>query len=209
MANRYWDNICAIANTQRKKGLDTYGKGLEENQADIITRIEHLEEELVDALMYCEWIKDYVDAVPVVHGRWIEKKLDNFRKWELRCSECGWVGISNYDAYDEPFDFNYCPNCGAKMDLGGGVMGCIYGSGDNCKKDNRPCIFSEKCFIPEPMTNADRIRGMSDEGLADIIVDNVLTGACNDFLGIRGKNPCPHNCRECVLEWLKKPVGVV
>jgi hypothetical protein len=60
MANRYWDNICAIANTQRKKGLDTYGKGLEENQADIITRIEHLEEELVDALMYCEWIKDYL-----------------------------------------------------------------------------------------------------------------------------------------------------
>ena len=66
MANRYWDNICAIANAQRKKGLDTYGKGLEENQADIITRIEHLEEELVDALMYCEWIKDNMDAVPVV-----------------------------------------------------------------------------------------------------------------------------------------------
>ena len=57
-----------------------------------------------------------VDAVPVVHGHWIEKKLDNFRKWELQCSECGWIGISNYDAYDEPFDFNYCPNCGAKMD---------------------------------------------------------------------------------------------
>ena len=57
-----------------------------------------------------------VDAVEVVHGRWIEKKLDDFRMWELRCSECGWVGISNYDAYDEPYDFNYCPNCGAKMD---------------------------------------------------------------------------------------------
>ena len=56
------------------------------------------------------------DVAPVVHGRWIEKKLDDFRKWELRCSECGWVGISNYDAYDEPFDFNYCPHCGAKMD---------------------------------------------------------------------------------------------
>ena len=56
------------------------------------------------------------DVAKVRHGRWIEKKLDNFRKWELRCSQCDWVGISNYDAYDEPFDFNYCPNCGAKMD---------------------------------------------------------------------------------------------
>lgn len=59
-----------------------------------------------------------VDAVEVVHGRWIEKKLDDFRMWEVRCSECGWVGISNYDAYDEPYDFNYCPNCGAKLDGG-------------------------------------------------------------------------------------------
>lgn len=56
-------------------------------------------------------------------------------------------------------------------------------------------------------TNADHIRGMSDEGLADIIADNILTGACNDF-GIPWKNPCPRNCKECVLEWLKKPVGV-
>ena len=59
-----------------------------------------------------------VDAVEVVHGRWIDKKIDNFRMWEVRCSECDWVGISNYDAYDEPYDFNYCPNCGAKMDGG-------------------------------------------------------------------------------------------
>ena len=57
-----------------------------------------------------------VDAVEVVHGRWIEKKPDDFRKWDVRCSECGWLGVSSYDAYDEPSDFNYCPNCGAKMD---------------------------------------------------------------------------------------------
>lgn len=71
-----------------------------------------------------EQIADIVEnSVEVVHGRWIEKKLDNFRKWELRCSECGWVGISNYDAYDEPFDFNYCPNCGANMMDGGNEDG--------------------------------------------------------------------------------------
>ena len=58
MSNPYWNNICAIAERQRKKGMDTYGMGLEHNQKDIVSRIEYLEEELVDALMYCEWIKD-------------------------------------------------------------------------------------------------------------------------------------------------------
>ena len=57
------------------------------------------------------------DAAPVVHGRWIERPLDNFRKYEVKCSECGFIGIGNYDQYLEPIDFNYCPNCGAKMDL--------------------------------------------------------------------------------------------
>ena len=60
MNNPYWGNICAIAERQRRKGIRTYGKGLEANPADVITRIEHLQEELIDALMYCEWIKDYL-----------------------------------------------------------------------------------------------------------------------------------------------------
>lgn len=58
--NRYWKNICAIAEKQREKGIATYGSGIEDNPAAIITRIEYLEEELVDALMYCEWIKDAI-----------------------------------------------------------------------------------------------------------------------------------------------------
>ena len=58
--NPYWQNIQAIADRQRQKGIDTYGQGLEENQADIITRLTYLEEELVDALMYIEWSKDYI-----------------------------------------------------------------------------------------------------------------------------------------------------
>ena len=58
--NPYWANIEAIAARQRKKGIDTYGQGLEANTADIMTRLTYLEEELVDALMYIEWAKDYV-----------------------------------------------------------------------------------------------------------------------------------------------------
>lgn len=54
----YWENICKIADKQRKKGIETYGQGLEDNTWDIEKRIQYLEEELVDALMYCEWIKE-------------------------------------------------------------------------------------------------------------------------------------------------------
>ena len=56
--NPYWANIEAIAARQRQKGIDTYGQGLEANPADIMTRLTYLEEELVDALMYIEWIKE-------------------------------------------------------------------------------------------------------------------------------------------------------
>ena len=56
------------------------------------------------------------DVAPVVHGRWIGKRLDNFKKYQVTCSECGWIGIENYDSYVDPSDFNYCPNCGAKME---------------------------------------------------------------------------------------------
>ena len=67
MNNPYWKNICAIAERQRAKGIATYGQGIEMNPADVITRIEHLQEELVDALMYCEWIKDGIKGT----GNWI------------------------------------------------------------------------------------------------------------------------------------------
>ena len=60
MKNPYWENIEAISDRQRQKGIDTYGQGLEANPADIITRLTYLEEELVDALMYIEWAKDYI-----------------------------------------------------------------------------------------------------------------------------------------------------
>ena len=56
-ANPYWERIEALAERQRAKGMETYGQGLEDNPAQMRARIEHLEEELIDGLMYCEWIK--------------------------------------------------------------------------------------------------------------------------------------------------------
>lgn len=58
--NPYWERICKLADRQRAKGMQTYGQGLEANPASIMARIQHLEEELIDGLMYCEWLKDYL-----------------------------------------------------------------------------------------------------------------------------------------------------
>ena len=63
--NPYWDRISDMAKKQRAKGMETYGQGLEMNPADMIQRIEHLQEELIDGLMYCEWIKDKLKEAEV------------------------------------------------------------------------------------------------------------------------------------------------
>ena len=48
------------------------------------------------------------DVVPVVHGRWVEYQIPPI----ICCSNCDWAtGI-------EEKNFQYCPNCGAKMDGG-------------------------------------------------------------------------------------------
>lgn len=61
--NPYWERICKLADKQRAKGMKTYGQGLESNPAAICERINHLQEELIDALMYCEWIKDKIEEM--------------------------------------------------------------------------------------------------------------------------------------------------
>lgn len=54
----YWKNICALNERQEAKGLDKYGVTLENNTIlTKVQRIEHLEEELIDALKYAEHLK--------------------------------------------------------------------------------------------------------------------------------------------------------
>ena len=66
-------------------------------------------------LAIADWIEAHRDVAPVRHGRW--KPFD--RTWGrsvFTCTACG-------DAMDVPTEmgepiFDYCPNCGAKMDGG-------------------------------------------------------------------------------------------
>lgn len=62
-ANPYWERIEALSQRQRDKGISKYGYGLENNPAAILERLTHLQEELIDALMYCEWIKEHFGGV--------------------------------------------------------------------------------------------------------------------------------------------------
>ena len=56
------------------------------------------------------------DVAPIRHGRWIS--LDDYFE-DAQCSECGdalVIGDCSFNDFCECY--NYCPNCGAKMDGG-------------------------------------------------------------------------------------------
>lgn len=60
-------------------------------------------------------LMETVDAEPVRHGKYIGTEFDGYADgcpvyYEWKCSECGCVFEE-----EEP-TYNYCPNCGAKME---------------------------------------------------------------------------------------------
>lgn len=59
-SNIYWERICRLSEKQRTKGMQKYGYGLEDNPMVIEERLTYLQEELVDALMYIEHIKEWL-----------------------------------------------------------------------------------------------------------------------------------------------------
>lgn len=65
---------------------------------------------------FCEWLDDAptVDAVPVVHGRWIRvySRPGVFKYLGWTCDQCGQRTGNEY----APQWYKFCPNCGARMD---------------------------------------------------------------------------------------------
>ena len=79
-----------------------------------------------DAAVVLRMIDDApaADVAPVVHGRWEwfdEDKgtpLTGYeREWGWRCSRCKHELPDDYDGPDYRPMLDYCPNCGAKMDI--------------------------------------------------------------------------------------------
>mgnify|MGYP007088341534 CR=1 FL=1 len=74
--------------------------------------------QLAEMVVGVEDIEDApaADVSPVVHGRWeyIPQTLNTLS--QVRCPFCRWWSL------DPSIDgaYNYCPNCGAKMDGGDG-----------------------------------------------------------------------------------------
>lgn len=88
MKSQYRENILKIMERQQKKGMEKYGQLLEDNDSlSPCDRIEYLQEELIDALQYCEHIKvmsrlytpaDYQAAAMRTAGKY-KSKLDMLR----------------------------------------------------------------------------------------------------------------------------------
>ena len=67
--------------------------------------------------------------------------------------------------------------------------------GSDCDKFNKEVAAA-------PQTNADRIRSMTDEELANLLLDGCRGSKCedqpqNDFGSV--------NCRDCRMRWLQQP----
>ena len=84
-------------------------------------------------------------------------------------------------------------------------MGCKFEHGGDCCNSGATqymCKCKQPCDTIVPMTNADRIRAMSDEELAAWIDDmyckcvwcDIKKANCNDI-----------KCTDCIIEWLQQP----
>ena len=111
------------ANIEKRKLLSDAAAALEaaDKRIEQLEKQEPTEKQVVD---YCHKrclviveeelfhrMKSTFSQLPK-EGEWIYEDLDNFRKYKVTCPHCGALYIGNYDAYDEPSDFNYCPHCG-------------------------------------------------------------------------------------------------
>ena len=80
------------------------------------------------------------------------------------------------------------------------AYGCVLAENIRWEKCTKMKVKkTEKPEKQKPQTNADHIRSMSDEELADKITDYINTCPVDIF------TDCKVNCKACWLKWLKQP----
>ena len=67
--------------------------------------------EVMEIFDFVDHRVESADVAPVRHGRWVQTKSPFMNECE-DCSVCGYRTVWGHR-------YNYCPNCGAKMDLEG------------------------------------------------------------------------------------------
>jgi hypothetical protein len=98
-----------------------------------------------------------------------------------------------------------CPNCGGSLESVSIGWRCKKCKGFISLQDGKFFEYVEKPLMP-PMTNADRIRAMSDEELAKFVADNHCCQCCNYFdTCTRVVGSADRACLEYHLERLKQP----
>ena len=85
---------------------------------------------------------------------------------------------------------------------------CFFYRNEWCEKivDSPDPEKARDCNYFREMTNADRIRAMSDEELVSFLMR--LMGHAQCFAeGIFPYHPCPqnYNCKQCGIDWLQQP----
>ena len=84
---------------------------------------------------------------------------------------------------------------------------CKYGNNQPTEYPCLECEHNRAMDHYEPMTNADKIRNMTDEELAEFLIkefDNkMICDKCYEFIEDR---PCKHNCDKQLLKWLQAEV---
>ena len=89
------------------------------------------------------------------------------------------------------------------FDLCDEILGLVNSASCNCKRnsnsrDNGPC-----CRCDSKQTNADRIRNMSDDELAEFMSENTSYYYCGVRCKDRPKSPTESSCNFRWLEWLQ------
>ena len=82
----------------------------------------------------------------------------------------------------------------------------LYGGKVYCDHMDGFCHLHDE---PPPITNADHIRSMTDEELAEFLMKLLRQGVDCFAEGVFPYHPCPqdHDCRKCGVDWLKQPYG--
>lgn len=79
-----------------------------------------------------------------------------------------------------------------------------------CYAYRHKCFTEDLCKCHEPKTNADRIRAMSDEELAEWIYNGSYSDPCDyceNNNGYCDGTPCKGKANaEIIAEWLKQPL---
>ena len=90
--------------------------------------------------------------------------------------------------------YDNCKDCVAKCEHAGKDREFICGNGVSCKVTKKPVV-----------TNADKIRAMSDEELAEWLCQTLDCDFCKAHMQNMPTHSCCENHESGILKWLQQP----